>query len=99
MKIKELLTDESKWTRGISARNSIGKPIAFDSPLATCWCLIGAYIKCYPGEVDLTNPNSVYQKLIKAVKTKTPFIGISVFNDHPQTTFADIRKLIEELDI
>lgn len=47
MKIKELLTDENKWTKGSFAKTSNGKPVRYDDENARSWCIEGAIYKCY----------------------------------------------------
>lgn len=89
MKIKELLTDESKWTKNTLARNAVGEEELAHSEFAVSWCLVGAAVKCYSfGAGDVLNKIRDY--------IKSPVVD---FNNNPQTTFADIRKLVEELDI
>ncbi len=45
MKLSQLLSDKSKWTKGCSARNENNQPVHLYSPDATCWCLAGAVFK------------------------------------------------------
>ena len=91
MNLQELFTDESKWTKGYYARNENGNPVAWQSPNATCWCFTGAILKCYPAnEADL-----VMGKVYNMIRDKFIF----AFNDNPETKFADIRRVIEKLDI
>jgi len=94
MKIKELLTDESKWTKLYGARNENNDPVNPRSSEAVCWCLIGAYIKCY----GYGHNDEIYMRL-RNKTLELNNIEIDSFNDSPTTTFADIRKLVEELDI
>ena len=42
MKIKELLKNPEKWTKGACARDMRGKPVRVNDPTACCWCLVGA---------------------------------------------------------
>lgn len=51
MKAWELLSDESKWTKGYNARDKDGKVVAISDKAATCWCTIGSIFKAY-NEVD-----------------------------------------------
>lgn len=87
MKIKELLSDESKWTKGAIARDKDGVQTWSGSPNAYQWCLVGAIHKCY------SNSSHIEQILANYFKGSS----IAVFNDN--ATFAEIRKVIEELDI
>lgn len=85
MKVKDLLKDESKWTKGCHARDASGEAV---SPRDGCsWCLLGAVDYCY-------YPNS--EIVLKKIRREVGgFIGI--WND--SHTFEEVRNLIEELDI
>jgi hypothetical protein len=48
MKMRELFSDASKWSRGASARNARGLPTEPLEPDARSWCLMGAFRRCYP---------------------------------------------------
>lgn len=95
MKVRELLTDESKWTQKACARDAIGKVLtAIDRRsigAAACWCTLGAMEVCY---TKFTDWDSVRDRIVKSVG-----MSVSTWNDAPERTFADVRKLIEELDI
>lgn len=92
MKVKELLSDSSKWIQGANARDRNGRKIAPESPYAICWCLFGAIVRCYaycPDQcIKVANHILVeYQMLLPK------------WNDAPERTFADIKELVERLDI
>ncbi len=89
MKIRELLSDASKWTQHYLARKANGTPTSEQDPYAVSWCLVGAVIVCYP-QASL----SVYEQIEK--KTGGEMID---WNNAPERTFEDVRKLVEELDI
>lgn len=91
MKIQELLSDESKWTRGEIARGKNGEPIYHHSEDATCWCLYGAALKCYTVGSERT-------KVLNKISDSIGLISIRYYND-TIASFQDIRKLVEELDI
>ena len=90
MKVKDLLTDESKWTQGAFARNSEGYSVHINSCFASCWCLLGAIELCYP---------STYPGVANAVVDAVGGCDIHRWNDDPKRTFAEVRELIERLDI
>lgn len=96
MKIRELLTDESKWTKGSSARydnNFVCLPASED---AVKWCLMGALVKCY----SYTPESYTIQEKMRNYTIKTKgFYNIVYFNDHGSTKFEDIKTLIDALDI
>lgn len=93
MKVKELLSDESKWTRKAYARDSHGVMIEPRSPSACCWCISGAIERCYQ---SYAKASEVSEK----IKRHLPFGKTSIdFNDDPATTFADIRRVLELADV
>lgn len=92
MKVRELFTDESKWTQGHAARNEKGERVWYKSPEACCWCLVGAINKCY---VPAIRPE-IFEKISDYINSRA---GISVWNDAPERTFAEVKALVEKLDI
>ncbi len=96
MKIKELYSDASKWTKHEFARSNTGTPLPSFAPDATSWCLIGAINKCYSGKEDFT-------KVYESVRAHMPLVNgiamISNWNDSPTRTFDEIKALVEKLDI
>lgn len=104
MKIKDLLNKPEKWTREASAKDKKGNVVASDAKNAVCWCLIGATVYCY-GE-DVVKKFEVYQKMEDWLKDNWRFapgykdpLVIADFNDHKETTFSDIQKLLVECDV
>lgn len=93
MKIKELLTDESKWTKGAFARTIDNAQICSASQLAVCFCLQGAMFRCYTilDEFRVTR--------IKILKELRSGDSIASWNDAPERTFAEVKALVEKLDI
>lgn len=90
MKIKELLSDPSKWTQQFYAKNHFDRSVKSNSTDAVCWCLQGAVKKCYPPE----NHQLIYDKIIAEVG-----LEICGWNDNSTRTFEDVKKLVEKLDI
>jgi hypothetical protein len=90
MKVRELLSDESKWTQGAVARDKYGMEIeSVDSPDACCWCLGGALIKCY-GDMD-----SHFEVVLDNIPKR--YLTISSWND--THSYEDVKKLVDRLDI
>lgn len=92
MKVRDLLTDESKWTKNASARAACGSerfPTATD---ATCWCLTAAVERCYP---------SGYADVFNRIRERLRLGNHSIvhWNDQKGRTFPEVRALVEELDI
>lgn len=97
MTVRELLSEEGKWTQGAYARDAVGKSVALNAPAAVCWCLKGALNRCYAPEAF----HAAFQRLTAIVpKVKVDgFEPVAAFNDHPSTTFVDIRRVIEQAQI
>jgi hypothetical protein len=101
MKVKELLSEESKWTTGVLAKNGDGYDCSPTDPDASCFCLLGAIDKCYDG-FDSKKDLAII-KLKRAISRHTNAIivipmTISTFNDH-HASFEDIKKVLEIADI
>ena len=94
MKVRDLLTDETKWTKGAFARDKEGKVIGSGSPLACCWCLSGAAFHCVGDDSD----ESAYAILAR-IRERVGHASVAAWNDDPKRTFAEVRALVEELDI
>jgi len=88
MKMKKLLANPDAWTQGKYARDAYGKEVHVDSPKATCWCLEGAFIKCYP-----RNNRKIFKKLVNKIQF------IVNWNDAPERTHQDVINVLNELDI
>lgn len=88
MKVQELLTDPSKWTKEAYARDINGKPVGTKSTEVSCFCLSGAIDRCYQDSANIRL--KIHSYLHES---------IPVWNDAPERTFEDIQQLIKELDI
>lgn len=94
MKIRELLSDESKWTKGQNARRETGTPVDSNDERAICWCLFGAVWKCYS---DRPSMLLVFELISNELGSfHTDIVG---WNDDPFRHFADVKALVERLDI
>lgn len=98
MKIKELLSDRSKWTKGYSALDTVGWIVTPNSPDAVCWCLYGAIRVCYPDFSDLTKVGTKLNDTIQH-KIGNKSITYIIWQDQPERTFEEVKALVEELDI
>lgn len=92
MKVQDILTDESKWTRGSYARGVSGRTVDYLGKSAVCFCLMGAIMRAASTETE-------QKEMYMAVNLKLNHRGIEGWNDAPERTFAEVRGLIEELDI
>lgn len=88
MKIRELLSDESKWTKGVASRDSNGNEVPYSSLLATCWCLLGACCRCYDDDF-----------LAVRDKIQSEITWMPTWNDAPERTFKEVKELVDRLDV
>ena len=93
MKVKELLTGPEKWVKYVYAVDATGASVEPIDPRATAFCLRGAIRHCYPSPEQHKPIERMAYSSIQA------FVCLVEWNDAPERTFADVRKLIEELDI
>lgn len=91
MKMRELLSDETKWTRRKYAEDRWMNSVRPCEHEAVAWCLKGAALKCYTNDEE-------YRKVMDALTFE---VGgrISAWNDSPERTFAEVKALLERLDI
>ncbi len=87
MKVRELLSGPEKWTQGsyVSVHS-----------MGTSYCLLGAIRHCYPiGWED------IHRKVARELDAEGSLVDTVVFeyNDHPRRKFAEIKELVERLDI
>lgn len=94
MKVRELLSDKSKWTKGKFARDSSGSCSPILDSTATAFCLAGAAFHCYSHPLSSITFNEIWSILWSRLKT-TP----TTWNDSPERTFEEVKALVEELDI
>lgn len=88
MKVQDILTDESKWTQRAYARDAGGCGVHEFDETAVKFCIMGAINKAYPRD----KWPAIKKRLLKHCD------GVH-WNDSPNRTFADVRGLIEKLDI
>lgn len=96
MKVQELFSDESRWTKYQPASDAEGNFCFVDDENACSFCLLGALVKCYGNE----GFNKLFPRITSYICKVTGwhFGHISSFNDQ-FATFADIQKLAKDLDI
>jgi hypothetical protein len=95
MRLQDIFTDESRWTKGAAARDINGNiaNCLFDD--AVSFCIYGALGKSDPDTFGVDSEIKIRRYLYDI-----GYIGgIAMFNDDPNTTFEDIRKMVETLDI
>lgn len=93
--IKELFTNKSKWIKGTSWAKLNGDGCGPDQ--AECFCLSGAVALIYG-----VNRHQIDMKLDEVANKLFPDrcnSGYISFNDHQNTTFEDILKVVNEADV
>ncbi len=93
MKIRDLYSDGSKWTKGAFARDKDGHAlleVCRRISDAQCYCLVGAIRYCY-----LYEEAEIRTKIRKHLN----IFYINEWNDEPLRTFAEVKALVEVLDI
>lgn len=103
MKLKEYYTDENKWFQGSGAGDILGNKLNYEysetmlhfTARAPRLCLKFAIMHCYTDNDEFGRSNVVSDKICKHLN----IISISKWNDSPERTFADIKNLVETLDI
>jgi hypothetical protein len=104
MKLSEFLNDESKWTKGLmwGIRNEDGS-VSECAPneCATRFCLLGAsavaasYPVTYIGmAIERLFPDRVVYLSAGRHYGASKAVSLVQFNDHPDTTFADVRAVV-----
>lgn len=88
MTVAELLTDESKWTKGTFARTANGNLTLDSSDDACRWCLIGAVRRVYGFR---TND---YYRAMTALNNVMQEPWVADWNDSPERTFAEVRDVV-----
>ncbi len=99
MKLSQLFDVPSKWTKGCDARNNVGEEVEVKSKTAICWCLSGGLGLVPSTETRYTYSQCLDEAVIELFPTR---YGLDVgfankfvdFNDHPDTTFEDVQKVI-----
>ena len=101
MKLRELFTDESKWNKERYAVDAYG--ISVD-PLNTRYtpvkfCLMGGINYCYRDAADRKRVCEEIKATIDPASPHTTNYIIIGWNDDLNRTFADVKGLVNKLDI
>jgi hypothetical protein len=105
--IRELLSDESKWTRYTLSRDAAGTTVDPLDDDAVSFCVMGACCRVYffkgkdaaQSKLDEAANKLFPERLAERSRGGPVLRNASFINDHPATTFEDIRKLLEEADV
>lgn len=96
MKTYELLDSKEKWMQGDWSADKDGSYVACTSERAACWCVAGAFIRCYP---DIDERDGVIEKLRKKIELQSGLSSIFVWNDAQERTYEEVYSVLKELDI
>lgn len=79
------------WVKGSEARDAEGLSVEPTSQYARSWCLSGVLVQVAPNFDDhIVTIHIVWQVLRKSYDASL----IAYFNDHPDTTFTDVEKVL-----
>ena len=103
MNVTELFAIPRRWTKRSMGATLEGKPVLWSHPKAVCFCLLGALRK-----LNLYN-DVVLIEVAEAIRTHFPRraysmtgdedITITRFNDHIDTTIADVLAVVKAAGI
>lgn len=91
------LSSEDKWTKEHYARTSNGTKCSEDSPLAVCYCIVGATIAAspdakYPCLASEAGTNTLsFMTLLLKEEGET---SITKWNDAFERTFLDVKRFL-----
>lgn len=101
MKLGEVLSDESRWTKGHYAVTEGKDVIACTAPEAAQYCLVGAIRKAagddWEARIKLAHAKASALGFIPKESTE-PFGSLICFNDNPGTTWEQVKQVIELTD-
>jgi hypothetical protein len=100
MKVSDILTDQSRWTQGASARNKRGRWCDVLSEDAVRFCLRGAAARVYSGQA-LDNAISAIARAIGFDDDWGEYLEklIEAWNDDKRRTLAEVRQVIERAGV
>lgn len=95
---RKILENPLHWTKRVFARNINNRDVSATDPTATCFCVIGAI--CKAADVDTQGPMESHvldaaSGLVARQLDLAYYYSVSVFNDLPSTTHADILKTLD----
>lgn len=91
MKVKQLLNKPSKWCKGSFAMKKDGLACGSLDLLAVKFCLLGAVKRCYSEDK--------WVDIIDKIRGELGYRHIINWNNAKETTFSDVKKLVNKLDI
>lgn len=96
-KVKTLLADKKRWTKGTWQRNKYGHPVSEDCKSACKFCLEGALQHIY----DDYERRNAEKRIEQAINDLFPgkFHSLISFNDNPETTYEDIKRVLQRANV
>lgn len=96
-KAKEIISKPENWIQNAFARDADGDIVSSNSPMATCFCSIGALKNAWISGDD-TFTKAVYYSALDRLNIKTKGVGMTVarYNDQEGRVHADIMKLFDD---
>jgi Fe-S-cluster formation regulator IscX/YfhJ len=114
MKVRDLLTDSSKWTQGALARDASGEPCRPNGDIARQWCILGALTRIYGDTVDFVDATEALGQVIQNLDNYDDddyVVGEDVdwyavledeiwaWNDDPERSFSEVLEVLERANI
>jgi hypothetical protein len=105
MKAHELLTSPDKWCKASPAEDFQGHKLQANDPRGVKWCALGAIQKTYPcsqwGNAmnDVLRALSVSELGLAQMNNSDKACSLMEWNDDDQSSFAEIRDILLEVDI
>ena len=99
MKVRELLSDETKWTQCTFAATKDGHPCDPEARRAAKWCLSGAIERCYGQFHGSFAAAARATAVIRSRVIERIHADIIEWNDSPVRSFGAVKRLVDELDI
>ena len=90
--VREFLSDETRWTRGLFARNANGEMAFINDEEACQWCLVGAITKVCSGTFNATNVILRAQRYLH-LQLDSEYDSLGGFNDQ-----VEHKNILEFLD-
>lgn len=78
-----------RWTQGKFAQTPMADEVPPDSPLASCWCVLGA-IAAITHDDPHDIRDEVYWPIHKAIGLPADSLAIPAWNDAPTRTHAEV---------
>lgn len=98
--LQELFAKDNSFCKNTLATNKDGNPTSPHNLNATSWCIIGAIEKIYGSYQQLLKYGKIiHNKLNPDELNSDDWSSIIDWNNAPERTIEDIRKLVKELNI